>query len=182
MNGGWERRVTDKAKAEPQKGVTGALSRVCFYIGAAGLLIAMATDAIAVVGRHVRLPLLGSIEIVQACIVMAASAAMVGATVAKGHAAVHILIERVPALWATLLERLSNLTGALVAGALLFGSVWIVADLWDGAERTELLGIPLMPLRLFWCASAGLMAIIFLVRALAPKAASPSEAEAEDAV
>ena len=174
--------MSEKAEAEPQKGVTGALSRICFYIGAAGLLIAMATDAIAVVGRHVRLPLLGSIEIVQACIVMAASAAMVGATVAKGHAAVHILIERVPPLWANLLERLSNLVGALVAAALFVGSIWIVIDLWDGAERTELLSIPLMPLRLFWCASAALMAIIFLARALAPKAASPSEQEADDAV
>jgi TRAP-type C4-dicarboxylate transport system permease small subunit len=142
----------------------------------------MATDAVAVVGRHVKLPLLGSIEIVQACIVMAASAAMVGATVAKAHAAVHILIERVPPLWAGLLERLSNLAGALVAAALFVGSTWIVIDLWDGAERTELLGIPLMPLRLFWCASALLMAIIFLIRAVAPRAASPSEDEADDAV
>jgi TRAP-type transport system small permease protein len=174
--------VSEEAKAEPQRGITGALSRVCFVIGAVGLLIAMATDAIAVVGRHAKLPLLGSIEIVQACIVMAASAAMVGATVAKGHAAVHILIERVPPMAAKLLERLSNLIGAVVAAGLFAGSIWIVADLWNGAERTELLGMPLKPLRLFWCASAALMAVIFLIRAVAPGRNDPAAAEPDDAV
>lgn len=163
---------------EQPNGVMGLLSRVCFFIGAAGLLIAMAVDATAVVGRHVRVPLLGSIEIVQACIVMAASAAMVGATVARGHAAVHILLERVRPGTRRLLERFSDLLGAATAGLLLAGSLWIVADLWGGHEHTELLKMPLLPLRLFWCASAALMAVLFLVRAFARKPAS----EAEDSV
>ncbi len=153
---------------EEAKGLTGVLARGCFVVGAIGLLIAMASDAIAVVGRHINFPLLGSIEIVQACIVTAASAAMVGATASRSHAAVHILTERVGPRAQDILERLANVVGAVVAIALLIGSVWIVSDLWDGQEMTELLRMPLKPLRLFWCASAALMAVLFLARAIAP--------------
>jgi TRAP-type C4-dicarboxylate transport system permease small subunit len=146
----------------------GLLSRICFWVGAAGLLIAMAVDALAVVGRHARVPLLGSIEIVQACIVVAASAAMVGATLSRGHAAVHILLERIPFAARRALERFADLMGAVTAALLFAGSIWIVADLWGGHEHTEILRMPVKPLRLFWCASALLMAVLFLVRALAP--------------
>ena len=59
------------------------LDRVAFVVGSMGLLGAMSADALAVLGRHVGLPLLGSIEIVQACVVLVASAAMIGATLRK---------------------------------------------------------------------------------------------------
>jgi TRAP-type C4-dicarboxylate transport system permease small subunit len=154
----------DSRPVTGQGGVAGLLARVCFFIGAAALLIAMCCDALAVVGRHAGVPLLGSIEIVQACVVVAASAAMVGATVSRGHAAVHILLERVSEKAAARIHRLANLAGAVVTLALLAGSLWIVSDLWGGRERTELLKLPLLPLRLFWCASAGLMAALFLIR------------------
>ena len=36
----------------------------------------------------------------------------------------------------------------LFYGALLAGSLWIVADLWHGQEESELLRIPYLPLRL----------------------------------
>lgn len=167
--------MAEGSEAERPTGVTGVLANLCFFIGAAGLLVAMAVDALAVVGRQVRMPLLGSIEIVQACIVVAASAAMVGATVSKGHAAVHILTERVPEKVRWALERFSDLIGALTTATLLAGSLWIVIDLWDGHERSELLGYPLAPLRLFWCLSAALMTVIFLARALGPKRKAPTD-------
>ena len=46
-------------------------------VGSAGLLAAMTTDALAVAGRHAGIRLLGSIEIVQACIVVVATSAIV---------------------------------------------------------------------------------------------------------
>ena len=159
----------DEDGEPPPRGVTGLLARLCFLVGAAGLLVAMATDALAVVGRHVRFPLLGSIEIVQAAVVMAASAAMVGATVTRGHATVHILLERLSPRARGSLEGLASLLAAAAAAAFLAGSLWIAIELWDGHERTELLQLPLKPLRLFWCASAALMTVLFLAQALRPR-------------
>lgn len=157
----------------PARGVGGVLITASFLIGSAGLLVAMSTDALAVLGRHLGLPLLGSIEIVQACIVVAASSAMVGATLNRTHAEVHILTERLKPASRALLARISDLLSAAFAVVLVVGSVWIASDLWGGHERTELLHIPLAPLRIVWCASAALIAILLVVRALAPKRAEP---------
>ena len=56
--------------------------------------------------------------------------------------------------------------GAACFALLAAGSIWIVRDLWGGHEQTELLGLPIMPLRLFWCASATLIVVLFLSRAV----------------
>lgn len=158
-----------EAPHEPPRGLAGLLLTISFAIGSAGLLIAMATDALAVAGRHLGLPLLGSIEIVQACIIVAASSAMVGATLSKTHAEVHILTERLKPGARAMLARVADLLSAAFAVALVIGSVWIFHDLWGGRERTEMLHIPLAPLRLVWCASAALIALLLIVRALAPR-------------
>lgn len=157
----------DTQEAPAPKGVAGIMTRISFVIGAAALLVAMSVDALAVVGRHIGVPLLGSIEIVQACVVIAASSAMVGATLARTHAEVHILTERLSLRARIALRRVSDLLSATFFAALAAGSLWLVADLWGGHERTELLHLPLLPLRLIWCASAVLMLTIFLGRVFA---------------
>lgn len=155
----------DDAGARPS-GIAGVLTTISFVLGSIALLLAMTTDAAAVVGRHIGVPLLGSIELVQACVVVAASSAMVGATLSRTHATVHILLERVSPGAKAVLERFGDLLSALLFAFLLAGSAWIASDLWDGHERTELLHLPLMALRLFWCASAALILGLFLIRAV----------------
>jgi len=147
-------------------GIAGILTTISFVLGSIALLLAMTTDAAAVVGRHIGVPLLGSIEIVQACVVVAASSAMVGATLSRSHATVHILLERLPPKARALTERFGDLLAAGLFAFLLSGSSWIASDLWDGHERTELLHLPLIALRLFWCASAALILALFLIRAV----------------
>jgi TRAP-type C4-dicarboxylate transport system permease small subunit len=124
----------------------GVLVKIAFFIGSLALMLAMSTDAIAVLGRHLGWPLLGSIEIVQACIVLAAAAAMVMATLHDAHARVHVLTERLPASWQRRL--------------------WLLGELWRGHEETELLHIPVRWLRLFWLCAALLIAGLFVVRAV----------------
>jgi TRAP-type transport system small permease protein len=137
------------------------LAGASFLLGSAGLLIALAADAIAVAGRHLGVPFLGSIETVQAAVIVAASAAMVAATLGRAHATVHILTGRLSAEGRRRIQVFTDAASALFFAVLAAGSIWIVADLWDGAEATELLGLPLKPLRLFWCACALLMAGLF---------------------
>ena len=90
---------------------------------------------------------------------------MVGATLSGAHATVHILLERAPEGARRGLNAFGALMGAACFALLAAGSVWIVRDLWGGHEQTELLALPIMPLRLFWCASALLMVVLFLFRA-----------------
>ena len=132
-----------------------------FLLGSSGLVVAMAADAIAVAGRHLQVPFLGSIETVQAAMIVAASAGMVGATLSHAHATVHVVTERLTVRARTRLQRFADSFSAIFFAALAAGSIWLVIDLWNGAERTELLGLPLKALRLLWCASALLIAGLF---------------------
>lgn len=151
-------------KPPPAKG--GLLTRISFLLGSAGLLVAMSADAIAVLGRHVGFTFLGAIEIVQASVVLTASAAMVGATLSGAHARVHILIERLGTLWHRRMDRGADLLSCLFFLFLAAGSAWVAADLWAGFEVTEILGLPLRWLRLVWIGSCLLIAGLFLWRAL----------------
>jgi len=142
------------------------LARAFFAVGAVALLVAMASDAAAVLGRRLGLPFLGAIELVQACVVVATSSAMVGATLSNAHATVHILLERAPPAARKALLVFGGLMGAACFAFLAAGSIWIVRDLWGGHEQTELLALPIGPLRVFWCASASLMVVLFMSRAI----------------
>lgn len=157
-------RINDERRA---RGVSAALLRASFAIGALGLLGAMVIDALAVIGRHINLPLLGSIELSEACIVGMASASLVGSTLERGHASVHLLTERLAARPRRALQRCADALSALFFAVIVAGSLMIAIDLMHGDERSELLGIPIAPLRWFWCASAAGVVAIFLAHALA---------------
>lgn len=135
-----------------------------FYIGAAGLLLVMAIEAIAVIGRHVRIPLLGALEMVQAAILPAACASMVIASLAGTHAVVHLLTERMPARPREWLERISSLIAALYFAGLFVGATWLTIDYWNSFEETDVLHIPFRPLRVLVTVSAAALCLIFLHR------------------
>jgi TRAP-type transport system small permease protein len=149
------------------------LTRASFGLGAFGLLGAMLIDSSAVLGRHLGMPVLGSIELVEACVVLMASASLVGTTLGSGHASVHILTEQLSAAGRARLQRVSDLLSALFFGVLALGSLVIARDLWGGDERTELLGLPLSPLRALWCVSA--IGIVALFISAAVRGAMPEE-------
>jgi TRAP-type transport system small permease protein len=135
-------------------------------VGGGALLLAMAVDGLAVVGRHIGWPLLGSIEIIQAAVLVAGCAALVVATLAGVHARVHLLVDRMPARPRDLLARIGMLAGALLFGALAAASVWIAADLWPGHEESEWLRVPYRPLRIIALAAALTVAGAFAAAAL----------------
>ena len=150
---------------EPARGV----QRWLFYVGAAGLLFAIGADAVAVLGRHLGIPLLGSIELMQAAILLASSAAIVLATVANKHAVVHLLIDRLSPRRRALMERVHALLSAVFFAALGVGSLWIAYDLRDGHEQSELLRIPYAPLRIVSIVAVLAVAAIYLARAFAKR-------------
>ncbi|MBO9714570.1 TRAP transporter small permease subunit [Sphingomonas sp.] len=149
---------------EGEKAPPNRLTRIVEVIGAAALLVAVATDAIAVAGRHLGFALLGSIELFQMAALAATSAAIVLTTLAGRHAAVHVLVDHVsPGVRRAILSA-GHAASALAFALLLAGSIWIAIDLWPTHEMTELLGLPLRWFRLIWIAAAGIIAGLFLVK------------------
>lgn len=135
------------------------LGSVLLATGAVGLLGAMAADSIAVVGRHVGLPFTGSIELVQAFVVLGASSAIAYASMGATHAVVDLVFHRLSPRGQALAHRLAALLGFLFVGALAFGSAWIAWEYRDAGERTELLGLQVSWLRMFWVACAVIAAV-----------------------
>jgi len=139
----------------------GPLAQIAYTLGGFGLLAATAADSLAVLGRHAGFHLLGSIELVQAAVVLLAASAMLIATLVQGHASVHIVTERLSPATAERLARLAALVSGMVFLLLAAGSAWVAAELWSGFERTELLHISLRWLRLVWIIFALLISVQF---------------------
>ena len=137
---------------------------VLFYTGAAGLLTVMAVEVIAVVGRHARLPLLGALEMAQAAIVPAACASMLIASLAGAHAVVHLMTERLPERARQWMARVSHLLAGVFFSGLCIGEAWLTGEYWNSFEETDVLRIPLRPLRILVTLCAGLLALIFFTR------------------
>lgn len=119
------------------------------WIGGVALLLATLTDSVAVVGRYVGLPLRGSIELMQAIVLVAAASGLSLATLAANHARVKLVVDRLKGGLRNIADRISDLATALFFVALLAGSGWIALDLWGAHERSELLGIPWWLIRLY---------------------------------
>jgi TRAP-type C4-dicarboxylate transport system permease small subunit len=120
---------------------------VLIWLAGGALLVAMLVDTLAMVGRQIELPLIGSIELVQAAVLIAGSGALIVATLDATHARVNLLLDRLHARTRHGFERVHALSAALLFTALLAGSVWIGFDLWNGHEESELLRLPYRPLR-----------------------------------
>ena len=133
-----------------------------FYLGGIALLFAMAVEAVAVLGRHIGIPLPGSIELVQAAILVTSSAAMLSAKLADKHARVRLLMDRLKGRPLILLRRVQALSSVLFFCALAAGSIWILMDLWGGFEESEVLHIRIAPLRIVCIVSVLGVAFDFL--------------------
>lgn len=150
----------------PGAGQRVRMPRLLVLFSGGALLGVMGTDFIAVIGRHVGLPLLGSIEIVQALVLIAAAGAMLATTIAGTHAVVHLLAERVSPATRDLLARFNDALSALFFLALTGASIWLAWDMIGGHEESELLRIPYAPLRIVLILACFAIACIFAGRVL----------------
>jgi TRAP-type C4-dicarboxylate transport system permease small subunit len=133
-----------------------------FYVGALGLLLAMSVEAVAVLGRHIGVPFFGALELIQAAILLTASAAMVSTTISNTHARVTLVTERVGPRTRVVLDRLSAFLSILFFLGLAAGLLWLTVDAWNEYEQSELLHIPFRPLRVISFAATVAIAVLFL--------------------
>jgi TRAP-type C4-dicarboxylate transport system permease small subunit len=118
-------------------------------VGGVPLLLVMLIEFVSVIGRNSGFIILGSIELVQAAILLSSASAIVMATLGRSHAKVRILLNRSSGKTAQLLKAFNALCGMLFFLALTIGGVWIALDMWGAQEQSELLGVPYLPLRCF---------------------------------
>ncbi len=140
----------------------GWLENTAYVLGGLGLLGATFTDSIAVAGRHTGFHLLGSIELVQAAVVLLASSAILIATLIGGHAGVHIVTERMSKPVAHQFARIASAISGALFILLAIGSIQVAAEQWSGHEMTELLQLPIRWLRCVWIVFVSLSALAFL--------------------
>lgn len=148
---------------------SGPVSNALLVTGAVGLFGAMLTDGVSVLGRHVGVPFTGSIELVQAFVVIAASSAIAYASIFATHAAVELVFQRLPVTAQRIVLRLAALLGFVFLISLLVGSTWIAWEYRDASERTEMLGIEIKWLRMFWIGCAVISAVAMLAPLLSRK-------------
>ena len=136
-----------------------ALRNLMVWTGGAALLAATAVDTVAVIGRQVGFRVHGAIELIQAAVLVAGAVALVAATAARAHARVRIVVERLANArpW---FDRLSEGLAAVFLAALLTGSAWLSADLWNSHEVSEVAGVPWRWMRL--AANLALAAMLVL--------------------
>jgi TRAP-type C4-dicarboxylate transport system permease small subunit len=140
------------------------LRNLLVAVSGGALLFAVAVDALAMVGRQVRIPFIGSIEIVEALVLFAAGGALIIATLDGAHARVNLLLERMPTFWRARVEQVHALFAVLFFTALLTGTLWIAIDLWHGHEESELLHIPYRPLRIATVACLAVLLVLSVRR------------------
>jgi len=138
------------------------LEQLLFYVGSAALLAVIAVEALSVLGRHVSLPLIGAIEIIQALILIAACASTVFATLRAAHATVRLLTNRMSTTVQRRLSQVNAVLAALFFAGLAIGSFWLARDFWNAYEESELLHISYRPLRAIATLSALSTMMIFL--------------------
>lgn len=136
---------------------------ILVWTGGAALLAAMAIDTFAVAGRNLGMPIIGSIELVQAAVLVSGTVALVLATLHGGHARVRLLTDRLHGMPRQALATAARLASACLFAALAWGSIWLAADLWGGHERSEVVGVPWRVLRLM--ANAGFLACTLIALA-----------------
>lgn len=119
------------------------------WTGGVALVVAATLNLLAVIGRHTGIPLKGAIELVQVAVLIAGSLALVAATLARNHARVHLILDRLTGGRRLLAERSCTALSILFYALLLTGSLWLAADLWGEQEVSELLDVPWRWMRAF---------------------------------
>ena len=137
------------------------LSSLMIWTGGSALLAATALDTVAVAGRQLGFAVHGTIEFIQAAVLVAGSLALIAATAANTHARVRLLVSRLDRsrVW---FDRGSDLLTALFTLALLAGSGWLALDLWHSHEISEIAGVPWRWLRMFVNLSLATVALLAL--------------------
>jgi TRAP-type C4-dicarboxylate transport system permease small subunit len=145
---------------------------VLFWIAALALFTTVGIDTAAVVLRQFGRSFPGSTELVQFAIVPSTSAAIILATLLRAHATVHVLVDRAGGGIRRFIARLEQAALLLLFLCLAAASAWLLAETWREPERSDLLLLPIAPLRIVWVLALTIAAALSLRRLFAGRSAT----------
>jgi TRAP-type C4-dicarboxylate transport system permease small subunit len=108
----------------------------------------------------------GSIELVQAAMLIASSAAIVLATLHRRHAMVHLLLNRLGTPSKRRLLQSGCLLGSVFFIFLTIASLLALHDMWGAHEQSDLLHVPYVPLRILSAIAAAAAALALLAQGM----------------
>lgn len=143
--------------------MTGRLYKTAIWVGGLSLLGAALIDTGSVLARNLATSIHGSIELIQVAILIGGALGLVIAVASRTYARVHLLTDRLSDAGKSRMDRFAALAVAAFFLCILAGAGWIAADLWNGQELSEVMGVPWRWMRLFanLCFAA---AVIILLR------------------
>ncbi|GAB1256387.1 hypothetical protein NBRC116494_08890 [Aurantivibrio plasticivorans] len=121
--------------------------------GAITLALTMLLVSASAIGRHFGLPLPGTVEIVEALILVTAAAGILSTTIERAHASAKLITELLPPSTRRFVEVLGLILGIIFCAGLVIGNTWLIYDVWGLQEASHLLGIPIVPLRILFVAA-----------------------------
>ncbi len=130
------------------------------FFGACALFGTMILISISVLGRHLNTPLPGSVEIVEVLILIVASTGILFATTEKSHASAKIFIDRLGPKTKIVAEKFGILLGVCICLVICLSNIWFLFDVWQTHEASHLLGIPIVPFRLFFIFTSACTTIV----------------------
>ncbi len=138
-------------------------------IGAFGLIAIMLAVSISVAGRHLGIPVPGSVEIAELLIILVAASSYIYTSINNKHASASFFVDHVSIEVRKYLARLQTLFAIILGAGLSVGNFWLIVDVWSLDEASFLLGIPIVPFRIVWFGSTFLVTVYLLLNLFSSK-------------
>jgi TRAP-type C4-dicarboxylate transport system permease small subunit len=146
-----------------------SLERLTLWIGGASLLLLALLQCASVAARLFRTVVPASAELAIGLTIVMVSAALVAATLHGSHATVRFLERHVSASWRRVLHAAVMLLSLLYWLLLCWQALVLTLDNSAVGERTEILGLNLIPFRFVWVAALfAILAALLLQQLNAP--------------
>ncbi|OHB33066.1 MAG: hypothetical protein A2X84_02500 [Desulfuromonadaceae bacterium GWC2_58_13] len=122
-----------------------SLARILFGIAGAAIVVMTLLTCADVVLRLFRLPIPGTYELVSFFSAVSVSFAMAHTSVEKGHIAVSVLVQRLPARGQALIDTLTSSLSLLLFGLIAWRSLLYGENLRQAGEVSPTLQLPFYP-------------------------------------
>lgn len=147
------------------RSVVNSLADCLNFVGIAGLVVLMLVTVVNVIVRMFGSTIIGAYELSGLMLALAASSAIVYRALKAGHLMVDILFAKLPQGTRKAVRILTAFISFVATGFLAGATVrWIAEE--GFAEKSEVLGVPVLPFKCVWAFGLSLLCIVFLLNAI----------------
>ena len=147
------------------RNVISSLADCLNFVGIAGLVFLMLVTVANVIVRLFGSTIIGAYELSGLMLVLAASSAIVYRALKAGHLMVDILLTKLPVGLQRIVRILTTIISFIATGFLTAATIrWIIEE--GLAEKSEVLGLPVLPFKCVWAFGLILLSTVLLLDAI----------------